>query len=222
MWLIDLDTNSETLSTHSNKTHNSEHMPFMSYSDHFTPSYWNDCQQNMCYYSDDPVRSVVIQYGDIKQCMSAMASLAQRLLLQFESRGNHPSGTGNTLLHHNQGYPGKWICYVLMHCLVHHPLPSRLQHCTGIVKMRLYMCDGSHLPVGWAVWWWPLLWRAMGECHRSFLAWGKYTRRHECLYLHQTHQHRPWCTSCTLQGGCRMEDCTILVRTFCDSGTLGI
>ena len=80
---------------------------------------------------------------------------------------------------------------------------SYLYHC--LVEMTLYHYDGSHLPVGWAVWWWPFLWRAMAGCHCSSLVSGRHTPRHECLHHHLVHWHIPWYTSCNLQGGSRMD-----------------
>ena len=52
-----------------------------------------------------------------------------------------------------------------------------------LVEMTLYHYGGSHLPVGWAVWWWTFLWRAMAGCHRSSLVSGRHTPRHECLHI---------------------------------------
>ena len=42
--------------------------------------------------------------------------------------------------------------------------PLRSYH---LVEMRMYVCSGSYLPVGWVAWWWPLLWRATAGCHHS-------------------------------------------------------
>ena len=80
---------------------------------------------------------------------------------------------------------------------------SYLYHC--LVEMTLYHYGGSHLPVGWGVWWWPFLWRAMAGCHCSSLVSGRHTPRHECLHHHLVHWHIPWYTSCNLQGGSRMD-----------------
>ena len=67
----------------------------------------------------------------------------------------------------------------------------------------------SYLPVGWAVWWWLLPWRAMAGSHRSSLSWGWHKLRRGYLqHHHHTRWHRPWYTSCNFQDGCRMEDCT--------------
>jgi len=125
----------------------------------------------------------------LKQCMSARVSLVHQLLLQFESRGSHPSSTGNPPLHHNQVDRERWIHAIhILWKLSRYPLPFHLYHYLQcLVEMRLCQCGGFHLPVGWAVWWWPLLWRAMAGCHRSSLSWGRHTLRHE--YQHPHHSH---------------------------------
>lgn len=74
--------------------------------------------------------------------------------------------------------PCLWIELIVENeCIVVNPYPLEVLSLTTLlpasvpyhlVEMRPYVWSVSHLPIGWAVWWWLLLWRAMQSRLSSF------------------------------------------------------
>ena len=72
--------------------------------------------------------------------------------------------------------------------------------CVVVLIFQLVeQCDGDLSCEGP---WWVLIIPPFHEAGKHWNEW---------LHLHNTHQHRPWYTSCNLQGGCTIEGYSIFV-----------
>jgi len=93
--------------------------------------------------------------------------------------------------------PCLWIkLSVRNECIVVNPYPLEFLSLTTLLPASsscgLCIWSVSHLPIGRAVWWWPLLWKVMQSRLPSFFPYMRYrnTPRHECFHNH----HLTWFT----------------------------